>query len=64
MQLREIDSRKLLKNKDILLKNDKIEIGFIFELGRDCGEMSLFVTPSKELNCLSYTIKSGKNIKY
>jgi hypothetical protein len=36
-QLVTISPKRLLKNKDLLMKNDRIEIGFMFLLGKDYG---------------------------
>lgn len=40
-----MDSKKLLKNKDLLMKNSHLEIGFIFELRKKYAELTLFLTP-------------------
>jgi len=51
-----LSPKKLLKKKDLLLKNDRIEVGYIIENNKNSAEFTIFITPLKDLNNLRYTI--------
>ena len=44
-QLDNLGGKKLIKNKDLLFRTENIEIGFVFELEKDIGLVTFYVTP-------------------
>lgn len=54
--LKKFSPKKLLKKKDLLFKSIKIEIGYIFQNKQNYSELTIFVTPIKDMKNIKCSI--------
>jgi hypothetical protein len=64
MGFSEIEGRKLMRNKDVLLKTSKIEIGFIFELKTyHTAMLTIFITPTADVRKLKWEMSCPSAVR-